>query len=750
MSFLIDYKKAFKAEWLKLKGSGMFWLTLIMAAFIPAIFTLAGLLQSDSGITSVNTANPWKELIGNCFQAFGSFFFPIFLTLVVIRLTQMEHSGGGWKLIETQPISKAALYLGKFSMAIIVAYLCLVALALFSLLSGTTIMLAKGVSGFSNNPIPLDFIFGLSFRFLISGLGILGIQFLFSVVISGFLIPFGIGLAATITGVILLGFGQALWWPYTSPMLTGGNPDGSATGNFLLYYEWLSIGWMIVALLLGYQWYQRKNLKRAFFKPATRLAYLFIPIAAFALFFWYINKPVQLPSHNRTVISGTFESIESIQKVFLISESLMDTVLEIPVEKNSFKFIAEKNILPVVYFLKAGSMNPQKIFFGSGDSLHIDFVTDGKSSKFTAGGNRLPENEFIKRGIGSNNYQLYYLENFGYEMKPNVFAAEIKQQWNKEIDRIDSYKTADNLKPSDNFISMQKKLASLRYLHLLDLKFPQWFKVYHPKDTLKFPASIDTIRNTVSYKDSSLMSYAVYKNFLKEYYEQTYKLNSGSDTAYLSKTCRALPMGAIRDHLITNRIKEAIGRTRDISKRESLLAAFIPAISQPKLQQQLLSQHNLIKSLSFGMPAPDFKTTALNKDSFSLKDFKGRYVVIDVWATWCTPCKIESPNFERIAELNTNPKLAFVALSIDDNHNSWKNESNDRSSRVLQLIANDKDGFGKSFGIETIPRFMLIGPDGRIINIQMPYPGEAEFEEILNKAVSGSMTFQAGIAGSGK
>ena len=333
MNFFSDYKKAFKAEWLKLKGSGMFWLTLIMAAFIPAIFTLAGLLQSDSGITSINTANPWKELITNCFMGFGSFFFPVFLTLVVIRLTQMEHTGGGWKLIETQPISKAALYLGKFSMAIIVAYLCLLALVVFSLLSGTTIMLVKGASGFSNNSIPFEFIFGLSLRVLISGLGVLGIQFLFSVVISGFLWPFSIGLAATITGTILAGFGVALNWPYSAPILTVSNSEGSATGNFLLYYEWLSIAWMILALWLGFQWYQRKTFKRAFFKPFSRLLYFLIPAAVFSIFFWYINKPVQLPAHNRTVISGLFETKENIQVAYLIAEPLMDTVLEIPVDR---------------------------------------------------------------------------------------------------------------------------------------------------------------------------------------------------------------------------------------------------------------------------------------------------------------------------------------------------------------------------------------------------------------------------------
>ena len=115
MNFFSDYIKAFKAEWLKLRNSGMFWLVLIMTAFIPALFTVVGLVVEESGIASVNTENSWKSLVVNCFTGFGIFFYPIFLTLVVIRLTQMEHRGGGWKLIEVQPISKISLYLSKFS-----------------------------------------------------------------------------------------------------------------------------------------------------------------------------------------------------------------------------------------------------------------------------------------------------------------------------------------------------------------------------------------------------------------------------------------------------------------------------------------------------------------------------------------------------------------------------------------------------------------------------------------------------------
>jgi len=344
MNFFSDYIKSFKAEWLKLRNSGMFWLVLIMAAFIPALFTIAGLVTSESEITSGGGENEWKSFVASCFMGFGFFFYPIFLTLVVIRLTQMEHRGGGWKLIEVQPISKLSLYLSKFSIAIVVALLCIVTLILWSLLGGTIIMLVKPGSGFSKFSIPWAFISGFGLRLLIAGLGILGIQYLFSVVISGFIWPFAIGLVGTITGTILFGFRKALWWPYLAPGLTIANREGSSAGNFLMYYEWLAIAWMIIALFLGYQWYVRKNLKRAFFKPIFRLVYLLIPIAVFAALFVYINKPVQLPSHKRTVIAGSLESKDQFQTAYLLAEPLMDTILEIPIANNRFHVNTDKVI----------------------------------------------------------------------------------------------------------------------------------------------------------------------------------------------------------------------------------------------------------------------------------------------------------------------------------------------------------------------------------------------------------------------
>lgn len=737
MLFFTDYKKVFRSEWLKLKGSGMFWLTLIMAAFIPAIITLAGLLQSQSSITSVNTENAWQTMIRSTFQGFGGFFFPVFLTLVVIRLTQMEHRSGGWKLIETQPISKLSLYLGKFSIAVAVSLICIITLVLFSLAGGTLIMLVKSGSGFSSSTVPLEFILKLTLRLFIAGLGVLGIQYFFSVVISGFIGPFSIGLAATITGAILMGFGKALWWPYSAPGLTTGNSDGSATGHFLLYYEWLSLAWMTLALWLGYQWYNRRTFKRAFFKPVSRLVVVIIPAALFAVFFQYITKPVQLPFHNRTVISGMLETSENPRMAYLISEPLMDTILEIPVTENKIHFTTEKKIPPAVYILAAGRIPAQRIFFGNQDSLFFKLIHDGKSTKFTISGNRIPENMYLRSGGEMFDFAMQYLENFGYEMKPETFAKETFRLWTKETGRVENFRTADNLMPADDFISIQKKLISLKYRRLLDVRYAQWFRVYNPNDTLKFPEFVDKIRTAVSYTDSNLMSYEDYRDAVKEYFEKTKMLNQSSDTAYFNKVALEFSAGTIRDHLLYNRMKEMIGRTRDSLKREYILIRYTPFLSSVKMKRILLSQHFLLKSLHFGKPAPEIRATALNKDSVSLEDFKGRYVVIDVWATWCAPCKIQSPHFERLAEQYTSPDVAFVALSIDDSYWQWRSEAAGKSPRIMQLLSNNKTDLGKAYGIESIPRFMLLDPVGKIINAQMPYPEDPEFENILIREVKG-------------
>jgi len=229
----------------------------------------------------------------------------------------------------------------------------------------------------------------------------------------------------------------------------------------------------------------------------------------------------------------------------------------------------------------------------------------------------------------------------------------------------------------------------------------------------------------------------VYRDNIADYYQQKYKLSSFNDTAYISKVATVLPAGTLRDYLVYNKIKGLVGRTRDSASREMLIAKYLPVISQQKTQQLILAQHYILNSLTRGTVAPDFISTALNKDTFSLKNFKGRYVMINVWATWCGTCRGQSDIFEKIAEEYTGPSVAFVALSIDDSRWAWQNEASQRSLRVLHLRSNNKDLFGRSYGIDYMPRYILLDPDGKILNAQMPEPGNPAFIEILKREIPG-------------
>ncbi len=137
------------------------------------------------------------------------------------------------------------------------------------------------------------------------------------------------------------------------------------------------------------------------------------------------------------------------------------------------------------------------------------------------------------------------------------------------------------------------------------------------------------------------------------------------------------------------------------------------------------------------MPAPDFEAVSLAGNKMNLNDFKGRYVVIDVWATWCAPCRREAPFFERYAEMYAGDKLAFVSLSVDegDNAMSWQYEAAAKSKRVVQLRSETTFEFMTNYGIESIPRFMLIDPEGRLAMINIPRPSDPVFEDYLRREV---------------
>lgn len=137
-----------------------------------------------------------------------------------------------------------------------------------------------------------------------------------------------------------------------------------------------------------------------------------------------------------------------------------------------------------------------------------------------------------------------------------------------------------------------------------------------------------------------------------------------------------------------------------------------------------------------GTASPTFAYENFKGGVTELKKFKGSYVYIDVWATWCGPCRMEIPHLHEIENKYKGKKIVFVSISVDkkNDHEKWKKMVADKSLGGTQLFA-DKDwdsDFIKAYGINSIPRFIIIGPDGKIVDADAKRPSDPELQAQLD------------------
>jgi len=741
LKFFLEQWKTFKAEWLKLKGSGMIWLCLIAAAFIPVLQTLISSFSFGEFDETTKT-NPWENFFFTSYRGFGSFFFPVFLVLIIVRLTQIEHRNNTWKLIETQPVKRLSLFIAKWNTGILLSLCILIGVFLFSLLGGGILAIISPKSGFGKFAPDIFPIIKIIVRLWIAGMGLMALQYLLALWIPNFFVNFGIGLMSIIVGLIISAFGVADWWPYSAPNFTLTNINGSQTGKFLLHHEWQSLLWAALFLWIGYEFFVNKGWRYAFFKPAKKSLKPVLPIAAFAALMWLVNKPIELKPYSKTVIAGSIKGGNEARNIILYGQPLRDTILMIPVIKNQFHLVVDKKIGPQIYILRYGIYNMQ-LFFGDKDSVYADITIKDKNPEIKVGGTRAAENAILNKREEFA-MQDYFLENYAYEYKPNTYANMALSAWRKKVENLQKYKTVDNIKPAADFIELRKKLLAVEYLKYINISYPKMFAVYYPNQELKYPDRIKELLNAVNINDSTLVSDQTYRDYLLEYYRYKSGLYTNrNDSLYFSYIIDSLQKGKVRDVILYDLMSKAISQIPDSAKRERLLANFISAISQPPLQQKLIGGNATMNHLQRGKPAFNFTGEAITGNNIQLAELRGRFVVIDVWATWCDPCQKESPYFERLAEEYGGKQIAFVSVSIDAEKSRWRSDVPQRSQRVLQIWADSKnaESFSRDYNIEFIPRFMLISPDGKILSAQMPPPSDPRFEAILQQEISLSNIF---------
>ena len=125
-----------------------------------------------------------------------------------------------------------------------------------------------------------------------------------------------------------------------------------------------------------------------------------------------------------------------------------------------------------------------------------------------------------------------------------------------------------------------------------------------------------------------------------------------------------------------------------------------------------------------------------NKDitgkEVSLSDLKGKYVYIDVWATWCGPCNAEIPHLKKLEEEFEGRNICFISISCDDSQKAWERFVQAKQLGGIQLHMGGDKSFMEAIRCKGIPRFLLIDQDGKFLNANMPRPSDGKTLEILN------------------
>lgn len=118
----------------------------------------------------------------------------------------------------------------------------------------------------------------------------------------------------------------------------------------------------------------------------------------------------------------------------------------------------------------------------------------------------------------------------------------------------------------------------------------------------------------------------------------------------------------------------------------------------------------------------------------SLESLRGKFVYVDVWATWCGPCRAEIPSLKKIEERYHSKKIEFVSISIDDkkDYEKWRKFVTDKQLGGVQLYADGTSEFIKYFAVNSIPRFILIDPDGNVLDSDAKRPSDDKLQVQLD------------------
>lgn len=380
-------------------------------------------------------------------------------------------------------------------------------------------------------------------------------------------------------------------------------------------------------------------------------------------------------------------------------------------------------------YMLATKANRISLYLAKGTKLNItandaDF---GKSLRYTGKGSA--ENQYI---ANKNIYVTALNQEELYKLDEAAFLSKTKEI---NTGLLGIY-TAASFEDSK---FKEKEARNINYFNqTFYVNYPQYHEHYAKIEGFKPTDAFPKLDPKINLDDNEEFLFSnAYKQLVNVKFNQAIESKITPEDQFMWKI--AMPeLKKIKSPSIRNSMAQLLGYEISSANPDSAeLYKELMAISTNEIfKKDLTAKYDKIKTLVAGTPSPGFDYENHAGGKTSLESLKGKYVYIDVWATWCGPCRQEIPSLQKVEEEYKTKNISFVSLSIDTkkDYDKWKKMVTDQKLGGIQLIADNDwtSKFAVDYAIMSIPRFILIDPDGKIVNADAPRPSDPKLVSLFN------------------
>jgi peroxiredoxin len=417
----------------------------------------------------------------------------------------------------------------------------------------------------------------------------------------------------------------------------------------------------------------------------------------------------------------------SIKDTIGIYDFEYDIIKSIPIGEKE-RITDTLNIKEGYYLLKEKE-NYHVTYLNS--SIKINLHLENDSIKFSGiGGNE--NNYLIKKEKFINSLISTAPKSSSYNsLSEDRYLDLVNSNYNKKVNFLNKF---ENL--NERFLELETE--SFYYDKMVRLVFYESNLQYLKNDnSFKVSENFPQLYNNLNLTNEKLLihyNYLFYVNsYLKIKIAEKLKKNPDLDEVItgLEITNEEIDNNAIKERLIFWRYKWDFVKSKNIDKAYQ---KFNLIVKNEKYQDIIRNKYLKIKKIGKGDIAPTFKFVDKDDSLVSLSDFKGNIVYIDIWNTYCKPCIVEIPKFEKLKNRFSKKKIKFVSICVNSPKENWKKMIEKKNLTGIQLFSKESNGeFFEKFMFNSAPRYILIDKKGKIVESHAGKPSDQKLIDEIER-----------------